>query len=312
MSSVSVGQTLSAVTTAGGLYPQLAQQIIQLTMPYMPFRGLCAQVSMVGSAGNTYVWPRQTGQRTAVFSEIAPGAFVPLDSTPYGFSGVTVYMIGDGFLVTRELIEDTYLPVIQDHLVRFGIRAANKVDNDVVKTIIAGASNSTAASGNSLGATGTTFAAYRNGAIGQQDIVINGELPIQKINYFPDSYCVNPVQEADTFMLPMFTQAFAYGEPIVKSGALENEPNAPVYALKPIVTNNVPAGTAIVLASGSNPRTTLGQYAPGLFFVEKRPLTTATEDVPAADGQAVYFTARYAASVQIGGTISLITGLATA
>jgi len=311
MSTVSVGQTLSPVTTAGGLYPQLGQQIIQVTMPYMPARGLCAQVSMVGSAGNTYVWARQTGLRTAVFSEVAPGAMIPLDSTPYGYSGVTVYKIGEGFLVTRELIEDTYLPVIQDHLVRFGIRAANKLDNDVWKTFIAGAGNTFAATGNSLGATGTLFGAYRGGAIGQEDVVIGGILPITKINYYPDSFCVNPVQEADTFMLPMFAQAFSYGEPVVRSGFLENEPNLPPYGLKTYVTNNVPAGTAIVLASGGNPRTTLGQYAPGLFFVEKRPLTTATEDVPAADGQAVYFTARYAASVQIAGVVSLITGLAT-
>jgi len=311
MSSVSVGQTLSAVTTAGGLYPQLDQQIIQLTMPYMPFRGLCAQKSMVGSAGNTFVWARQTGQRTAVFSEVAESAYIPLDSTPYGYSGVTVYKIGEGFLVSRELIEDTYLPVVQDHMVRFGIRAANKVDNDVVKTLIAGATNTAAASGSSLGATGTTFAAYRTGAIGQQDIVINGILPITKINYFPDTAALNPIQEADLFMLPMFTEQWQYGEAIVRSGFLENEPNHPPYGVQPVISNNVPAGTAIVLASGSNPRTTLGQYAPGIFFVEKRPLTTATEDVPAADGQAVYFSARYAANVQVGGVISLITGLAT-
>ena len=309
--SVTLGQTLAPVTTAGGLYPQLDQQIIQLTMPYMPFRGLCAQKSMVGSAGNTFVWARQTGQRTAIMSEIAEGAYIPLDSTPYGYSGVTVYKIGDGFLVSRELIEDTYLPVIQDHLVRFGIRSANKVDNDVVRTLIGGASTTNAATGNSLGATGTTFSAYRAGAIGQQDVVIGGILPITKINYFPDTVALNPIQEADLFMLPMFTEQWQYGEAIVRSGFLENEPNHPAYGVQPVISNNVTAGTALVLASGSNPRTTLGQYAPGIFFVEKRPLTTATEDVPGLDGQAVYFTARYAANVQVGGVISLITGLAT-
>lgn len=293
------------------MYPQLDQQIIQLTMPYMPFRGLCAQKSMVGTAGNTFVWARQTGQRSAIFSEVAESAYIPLDSTPYGYSGVTVYKIGEGFLVSRELIEDTYLPVIQDHLVRYGIRAANKVDNDVVRTLVGSAGTITAASGSSLGATGTTFGAYRSGAIGQQDIVISGELPITKINYFPDTAALNPIQEADLFMLPMFTEQWQYGEAIVRSGFLENEPDHPAYGVQPVISNNVPAGTALVIASGSNPRTTLGQYAPGFFFVEKRPLTTATEDVPSLDGQGVWFSARYATSVQVGGVISAITGLAT-
>ena len=309
MSSISVGLTLAPVVTAGGLYPQLDQQIIQTTMPYMPNRALCAAKSMVGSAGNTYVWARQAGSRSAIFSEIAPGAFIPLDSTPYHFCGATVYKIAEGFLVTRELIEDTYLPIIQDNMVRFGIRAANKIDLDCVNSFLLGAGTSTAATGNSLGATGVLFGAYRAGAIGQEDIVLR-ETDVWKINYFPDVLEVNPITEQDLFMLPMFNQQFSYGTPIVRTGVLENEPNAPTYALRTIVTNNMPAGTAMVLASGANPRTALGQYAPGIFFVEKRPLTTATADVPERDGQAVYFTARYTPSVQVGGVISLITGLA--
>jgi hypothetical protein len=84
----------------------------------------------------------------------------------------------------------------------------------------------------------------------------------------------------------------------------------PVQGLTPIVTTNVPAGTAVVLSSAMA-QNVLKQYAPGIFFVEKRPLMTATEDVPSRDAQAVYFTARYAPSVQIGATISLVTGLAT-
>ena len=309
MSTVSVGQTLSPVTTAGGLYPVLDQQIIQLTMPYYKARQLMVTKSIAGQPGNTYVFARQTGLRTAVFSEIAPGAFVPMDSTPYGYSGVTVYKIAEGFIITRELIEDTYLPVVQDHMTRFANRAMNKIDLDCWKAIIAGASTSTAATGNSLGATGTTFGAYRNGAIGQQDVV-QRETDITKINYFPDIMGVNPIQEQDLAMLPMFAQAFSYGEPIaVKTGFLENEPNLPTYGLQHVMTNNVPAGTAVVLASAArNPQ---AQYGPGMFFVEKRPMTTATEDVPARDAQAVYFTSRYAPSIQIGGVISLVTGLAT-
>jgi hypothetical protein len=139
MSSVSVGQTLSAVTTAGGLYPQLDQAIIQLTMPFAYARNFCVLRSMAGSPGNTMTFARQTGSRSIGLSEIAPGAMIPMDSTPYGYSAVTVYKIGEGFVVTRELVEDTYLPVIQDHMVRFGVRAAYKMDKDIWTSIINGA-----------------------------------------------------------------------------------------------------------------------------------------------------------------------------
>lgn len=308
MSSVSVGQTLSPVTTAGGLYPQLDQQIIQLTMPYYKARDLAATRSMAGMPGNTYVFARQSGSRSAVFSEIAPGSFVPMDSTPYAFSGVTVYKIAEGFIVTRELIEDTYLPVVQDHMTRFANRALNKQDNDGWKAYIAGATTSTAATGNSLGSTGTAFGAYRSGAIGQYDITAR-IADITKINYFPDYIGLNPIQMQDVYVLPMFSLQFFYGEPVIKSGTLENEPALPTYGIKPIQTNNVPAGTAVVVASAG--RNAQGQYGQGIFFVEKRPFTTATEDVPSRDAQAVYFTARYAYSVQVGGVISLVTGLAT-
>lgn len=311
MSSVSVGQTLSPVTTAGGLYPALDQAIIQLTMPFAYARNFCVTRSLVGQPGNTYVFARQSGSRTVGLSEISPGAMIPMDSTPYSFSAVTVYKIAEGFVVTRELVEDTYLPVIQDHMVRFGVRAAYKMDKDIWTVIINGAGTSTAATGNSLGATGTTISAYRGGAIGQQDIV-QRITDITKINYLPDYLGLNPIQEQDLFMLPMFTQAWQYGSPIVREGVQlgAGTPNAPIYNTPPVISNAVPAGTAVVLASAMA-KNILNQYSPGIFLVEKRPLMTDQEKLPARDAQAVYFTARYAPSVQIGGVISLVSGLAT-
>jgi hypothetical protein len=308
MSSISVGQTLSPVTTAGGLYPQLDQQIIQVTMPFMYARQIAATRSIAGQPGQTYTFARQTGSRTAVFSEIAPGAFIPVDSTPYGYSAVTVYKIAEGFVVTRELVEDTYLPVIQDHMVRFGVRAANKIDLDIWKAIIAGATTSSATTGNSLGSTGTTFGAYRGGAIGQQDIVQTARV-IKAYNYLPTDFAINPIQEQDLYMLPQFTLSLFYGTSITREGTPTAQPSGEIYGTKLTVSNNIPAGTAVMVAGqgGKNP---LNQYAPGIFFVEKRPLQTVVEEIGARDAQGVYFTARYAPSVQRGETIALITGLA--
>src|SRR5271157_3477221 len=147
MSSISVGQTLSPVSTAGGLYPVLSPAIIQLTMPFAYARNMCAQVIIAGQPGNTYVWAKQTGSRTIGLAEIAPGAFIPMDSTPYGYSGATVYKVAEGFIVTRELIEDTFLPVIQDHMIRFGMRARYKEDKDCLNIFISSATNTTAALG---------------------------------------------------------------------------------------------------------------------------------------------------------------------
>jgi hypothetical protein len=110
----------------------------------------------------------------------------------------------------------------------------------------------------------------------------------------------------------MFNQAWQYGSPLVREGLQlgAGTPNTPVYNTTPIISNSVPAGTSVVLASAMS-KNVLGQYAPGIFLVEKRPLTTDQERLPARDAQAVYFTARYAPTVQVGGVISLITGLAT-
>lgn len=313
MSSVSVAQTLSPVTTAGGLYPILSPAIIQLTMPFAYARNMCAPINIAGQPGNTHVWPRQTGSRSMGLAEIAPGALIPMDSTPYGYAGATVFKVAEGFIVTRELIEDTFLPVIQDHMIRFGMRARYKEDKDCLVTFINGASNSNAAVGTSVGATGTVFNAWRTGAIGQADYVINGQLPIGKVNYIPDFVFVNPIQYADTLMLPMFTQQWQYGQAIVRdsgSRVAEGMPNLPLYKITPIQSNAVPAGTVIMLAS-KNAENPNNQYAPGLFFVEKRPLTVEQEKIPGRDAQAVYFSARYTPSVQKGELLALITGLGT-
>jgi len=294
------------------MYPQLDQQILQLTMPFQFARQFAVTRSIAGQPGNTYIFPKQAGLRSAVFSEIGEGAFIPMDSTPYSYAGVTVYKTAEGFIVSRELLEDTPLPVVQDHMVRFGIRFANKVDKDVWNAIIAGAATSTAANGNTLGATGTVFGAYRTGAIGQEDVNLR-IADITQVNYLPDYLGLHPINEMDLYTLPTFSQAFAYGagHPLaIREGVITPQPPMPVQGLTPIVSTNVPAGTAVVLSSAMA-QNVLRQYAPGIFFVEKRPLMTATEDVPSRDAQAVYFTARYAPSVQIGAVISLVTGLAT-
>jgi len=310
MSSISTGLALSAVTTAGGLYPALDQAIIQLTMPFMYARNFCVTRSLAGMPGNTYVFPRQSGSRTAVMAEISPGSLIGMDSTPYSYSAVTVYKIAQGFLVTRELIEDTFLPVVQDHMVRFAVRAANKIDLDVWKAIINNAGNTFVGTGTSMGATGTSFSAYRSGAIGQYDVMHGIEL-IKSYNYFPDYIGLNPVQEQDLYILPMFSLLWQYGTAVVQQGSLTSTPNLPLYGPKPVVSNNVPAGTAVILASGNAPNP-LNQYAPQLFFVEKRPLQTMTESVPGRDAEAVYFTARYSPSVQGGGyVVATVTGLST-
>lgn len=294
------------------MYPQLDQQIIQLTMPFQFARQFAVTRSMAGQPGNTYVFPKQSGLRSAVFSEIGEGAFMPMDSTPYSYNGATVYKIAEGFIVSRELLEDTPLPIVQDHMVRFGIRAANKMDKDIWGAIIAGAGTSTAATGYTLGATGTIFGAYRTGAIGQEDVNLR-IADITQVNYLPDYMGLHPINEMDLYMLPTFSQAFAYGagHPLaVREGVISPTPPMPVQGLTPVVSTNVPAGTTVVLSSAMA-QNVLRQYAPGIFFIEKRPLTTATEDVPSRDAQAVYFTARYTPSIQVASVISLVTGLAT-
>lgn len=177
---------------------------------------------------------------------------------------------------------------------------AYTIDSDCLKVIGMSAATSSAATGVSLGATGTEFTI--NGGIGTKDILA-AEAAIGAKNFVADSLLCNPINARDLKYLPQFSLNSQYGEAVIQTGAIGK-----VYGLDLYVSNVCSAGTAYVLSTGQN---LSASYAPLGFFVIKRPLMTDTEIKKDVDSVDVILSTRYSPVVLNGECIVQLTGLAT-
>lgn len=286
------------VDTGAIAYPSLHKKIIELTMPALVVKKLFPEFPLV--AGKTATFVKQSGSRSAGISEIAEGTEIPMDFTPYSTVTITPYKKGLRERISRENIEDLYIPVIEDQLRRLARRMAYQIDKDCQTVIDSGASSTSAGTGVSLGATGTEFTI--TGGIGTKDILW-AEAKIASYNFVADSLLVHPVNARDLKYLPQFSLSAQYGEAVVQTGAIGT-----VYGLNLYVSSVVPAGTAYVLSTGQN---LSAAYAPMGMFVIKRPLMSDVEIKKEFDAVDVTLTTRYAPVVLCGECISKITGLAT-
>lgn len=241
---------------------------------------------------------------------ISEGAEVPLDVTAYSAVTVVPKKVGLGFVITRETIEDSLIPIQQDQLVRISLRLANKIDADCIDAIDSGRSGSVATSGKSLATDGTEFVMSGSGGpgIGMYDIIA-GKSQVETNNYIPDSLLIHPLAKQFIERLPHFTALMYYGEPKMQEGLIALPGKfGDILGLDAFASTNCPTGSAYILSRG---RTTniLGQYSPMGFFVERRPITTAIKPLEERDSMGVYVTARYGVTVLRGETASEVYGI---
>jgi hypothetical protein len=301
-------EILSPVTTAGMLYPALHQLILQIAMPNMVTRQFYQQYTL--TASNSITFSKQSGSPGAVVDEVSEGSEIPLDVTPYTSTTVVPKKVGHGFVITREFIEDSAIPVQQDQIVRSSMRVANKIDKDCVAALQAGASGSVTATGKTLATNGTEFVLSGSGGpgIGMYDI-IDAISMVEANNYIPDTLLVHPYQKKFITKLPHFTALMYYGSPLLAEGMMAVPGKfGDILGLDAFASTNCPTGSAFVLSRG---RTTniLGQYSPMGFFVERRPLTTAVKALEERDSIGVYITTRYGVVVLKGETAAAINGI---
>ena len=180
-----------------------------------------------------------------------------MDFTPYTTVTVTPYKKGLRERVSRENIEDLYIPVIEDQLRRLARRMAYTIDKDCMTVIDAGATTSNAGTGTSLGATGTEFTI--SGGMGTKDI-LKAKAAIESYNFIPDSILLNPVNARDVMYLPQFSLHLQYGEPVIQTGKIGD-----IYGMAVYISNVVPVGTAYILSTGQN---LSAAYSPMGFFVK--------------------------------------------
>jgi hypothetical protein len=243
--------------------------------------------------------------------EVAEGAGIPLDVTAYSSTNVVPKKIGHGFVITREMIEDSLIPIQQDQLVRASLRVANKIDRDCIDAIQAGRSGSVAATGKSLALDGTEFvlSGSLGPGIGMYDI-ITAKSYVEGNNYMPDTLLIHPYAKKYIERLPHFTAAFAVGGAGAMTTGLIATPGkfGEILGLDAYASTNCPTGSAFVLSRG---RTTniLGQYSPMGFFVERRPITTAIKPMEERDSMGIFITTRYGVTVLKGETATEITSI---
>lgn len=281
-------------------------------MPALVVKRLLPEFPLV--AGKTATFVKEAGSRSVGISETSEGAELLMDYTPLSTVTVTPYKKGQKARISRENIEDLYIPVIEQQLRRLARRVAYQIDLDCMTVIASAAGYSSAGTGKSLGATGTEFVV--TGGIGTRDIVA-ADAYIASKNFVADSLICNPINGRDLKYLPQFSLASQYGEPVIQTGAIGK-----VYGLDLFVSNVCSAGSAYVISTGQN---LSASYAPLGFFVNytkglkspcgvselKRPLMTDVDPKREFDSVDISLTTRYAPVVLNGECVAQITGLAT-
>jgi len=295
------------VNTGALFYPALAKRIVELTMPNLALKPLLQDFFIKTGASASI--PKQAGSRaTAVIGKTAEGAEVVADFTPYTSINVTPYKVGMRVRVTRELIEDQIVNIVEDQLKRAARRVVMTIDQDVEKALFAGAYNSTAVTGTSIFMDGTPGSFP--GTIGVDDIT-QGIATIQNLALEPDTMAMNPLARQDLARIPQFAALLFYGQPLYAQGSGTVVSAPQLYGLKQIVTPNIPVsgGRAYILAAaGSNYS---ASYAPLGYFATKRPISVDVWPQPTFDSIDVVITARYAPVITYPESDYLLTGLRT-
>ncbi len=259
--------------------------------------------------------------------------FIPLDVTSYSAVTVVPKKVAHGFVITREMIEDSLIPVQQDQLVRSSLRIANKIDKDCISAIGSGASGSVAATGKSMALDGTEFVLSGSGGpgVGIYDLS-NAKSYVEVNNYKPDTLLCNPLTKTYIEKLPHFTAQFSYGQPKMQEGWLASPGKfGEILGMDAYASTNCPSTTAYVLSRG---RTTniLGQYMgfkkkikpnckPNGFLrretsskLQKKIFArslTSVKPLEERDSMGIYITTRYGVTVLRGETVTAITGIAS-
>jgi hypothetical protein len=295
-----VESALTYVTSGAELYPALSKMIVELTMPALVIKKLLPEFPLPMGKSATFL--KEQGSRAAAISQVGEGAEIMMDFTPLTTFTVIPYKKGLRERISRENIEDLYIPVIAEQLRRLARRMAYTIDKDCMSVIQNAAGNSVTSTGTSMGATGTAFTV--TGGCGTKDILA-AKAAVENSNFIVDSFLLNPINARDVMYLPQFSLYAQFGE---QPSAMQNGMVGQIYGMDVYVSTVVPAGTAFVLSTGKN---LSAAYAPLGYFVIKRPLMTDVEVKQEFDSVDVTLTTRYSPVIVCGEAISAITGLNT-
>jgi hypothetical protein len=289
---------------AGDLqYPGLSQMIVEYAMPAQIFRQLYVHYPSMGRQSVTIPKESDPANTSAIVaSRVGEGDELPLNILPVTSSTVSVYKVGEGYQVTREMILFQQVPIIQQRLKRLGITIGNTIDYDCAVLVEAavsglGATYTNAVSGKTKGSDNTIAA--EAGTLGQYDIV-DATVRMMNFNLFADTIVTSPVGAGQLRKLPQFSSQLNYGTPRYEHGELGE-----VEGLRVLVSRHVGAKADHTIVSPNvlayvmtgtettapNP---LGQYTPMGYYVEALPIQTMVHDNPRRDSYEVYAESMFA------------------
>lgn len=294
------------------MYPGLSQMIVEYAMPAQLFRQLFIHYPSMGRQSVTI--PKEdtpANSAAIVASRVGEGDELPLNILPVTSSTVSVYKVGEGYQVTREMILFQQVPIIQQRLKRLGITLGNTIDFDCAVTVDAGGvtNGSTTVGGKTKGMD-NTIAAEAN-TIGQYDIV-DATVRMMNNNLFADTLVVNPKGAGYIRKLPQFSSQLNYGTPRYEHGELGE-----VEGLRVLVSRHTGAQAAHTVTDGiayimTGTETTapnpLGQYTPMGYYVEALPIQTMVHDNPRRDSYEVYAESMFAPVVVTTNCIERLDG----
>jgi hypothetical protein len=258
-----VTDALPGITVGAG-FPALSTKIVELATPAFALRPLLQTVPF--PAGRTFVFYKQVGSRTIGVSRGAEDSVAIVDFTTYTAVSYEPPIYKAAVWISKGVI-DSFQPVlniVQDQLNRLARRVVNQIETDVEAAFNTGASSTVTATGTSLGFNGTEFTI--SGSIGTKDIIEASKRIMQK-SLMPEYLIVNPAQYAQIKYLPHYSAYMYTGEesPGMRRGVVGEVEN-----LRVVVSPIVPAGTAYVVSTGTNPS---GAYEPLGYWVEKSPFS---------------------------------------
>jgi hypothetical protein len=290
---------LTWVDTGAIQYPELHQQLLELTMPNLVVKRLL--VDDVLKHGRTKTYVKEAGSRSVGISEIAPGSAVPVDYTPLSYAVVSPYKRGEGVEIPKEIVEDVDLPVVNQQLKRLARRLAFQIETDCINVVDAAcpAANSNACTGKTITVTGTEITKAQTP--GMEDFN-NAEALINKADFQMDTILCNPIQKRDIKNLPNYSLLREVTSPITQ------QPMQMLGEWELCWSNVIPAGTVYCISTGKN---LSAAYAPLGYFLVRRPLTTDVDLIKSKEIVKPLLTTRYAPIVTNGECVAKITGCLT-
>ncbi|RKY26043.1 MAG: phage major capsid protein [Planctomycetota bacterium] len=113
------------------LQEEVHKTVVEGAEPYKCFRDVLPVIKT-----DSYSVRVVTSQGNAYAEDIAEGAEIPIDTTSYAKTDITIKKIGTRPLITNELIEDALFDVVELELKKAGARLENKLNRDCLQAIL--------------------------------------------------------------------------------------------------------------------------------------------------------------------------------